>query len=62
LFTGTVNASGSLNVRNIPSSTASGTKVNGKLAYQRQVAVYDLSLSQGTNETIIWAKINEKDV
>lgn len=61
-FSGTVNATDSLNVRNIPSSTASGTKVNGTLAYQRKVKVHDLSLDTDSSKTFIWAKIQESDV
>lgn len=61
-FSGTVNATDSLNVRNIPSSTASGTKVNGTLAYQRKVKIHDLSLDTDSSQTVIWAKIQESDV
>ena len=61
-FYGTVNATDSLNVRNIPSSTASGTKVSGTLAYQRKVKIHDLSLDSDTSKTNIWGKIEEADV
>lgn len=61
-FSGTVNATDSLNVRNIPSSTASGTKVNGTLAYQRKVKVHGLSLDTDSSKTYIWAKIQESDI
>lgn len=61
-FSGTVNATDSLNVRNIPSSTASGTKVNGTLAYQRKVKIHDLSLDTDSSQTVIWAKVQESDV
>ena len=61
-FSGTVNATDSLNVRNIPSSTASGTKVNGTLAYQREVKIHDLSLDTDSSKVVVWAKIQESDI
>lgn len=58
-FYGTVNNSTGLNVRNIPSSTASGTKVNGTLTHNQKVKIYDLSLDSDSSQTSIWAKIQE---
>ena len=58
-FYGTVNNSTGLNVRNIPSSTASGTKVNGTLTHNQKVKIYDLSLDSDSSQTSIWGKIQE---
>ena len=61
-FYGTVNVTGSLEVRNIPSYTTSGTKVNGTLANQKKVSIYDLSLDADPSETLIWGEIQDSAV